>query len=412
VKKKFLPFLLFGLFILAGCRRSAKPPSTTAPENTAYPSIDCTYSNPECPQLKIQGDEPYRLPNGEASNFSGFADPSLRADPVTGELWLAYSYPGIHVLDATTLVPSVDIHLAHSKDGGKTWEYDGSLWSSYTDTNKGGGGEAGYTDHEVANLLPVKNDTGVVWYAARLEYFIPERGGFKKRPFNSFRIQILQAASPLELANATPATLATDKTAPDWGVDVNLSDLAPDVKHCDMWNEPALYYENKQLYLALRCLSFSGLGVAQLDQSPIVVFATSPLGDVKSWQWKYIGVLADAKVGKELGAAAVTQIEIARSKDGKLLLILTPEGWSDQEKDFIHYGTKVLEIASMDPPTLARDASGNLIIHAEITASDQGPLGNGAATYDPTSTTGIVFTGRLKTQNSLIATLHATGLMP
>ncbi|MBI3161142.1 MAG: hypothetical protein HYZ23_01465 [Chloroflexi bacterium] len=179
-----------------------------------------------------------------------------------------------------------------------------------------------------------------------------------------------------------------------------------------MWNEPALFYENSQLYLAIRCLTFSNLGIPQLEKSPIVVFATTPTEDVQTWQWRYVGQLAGAEIGRELGAEAVTQIDIAKSKDGKLLLILTPEGWSSAEKDFIHYGTRVLEIASIDPPMLARDLNENLIIHAVITASDQMPLGNGAATYDPSSFTGIIFTGRLKTQNSLIATLHATGLMP
>jgi hypothetical protein len=72
---------------------------------------------------------------------------------------------------------------------------------------------------------------------------------------------------------------------------------------------------------------------------------------------------------------------------------------------------------------LARDAAGRLKVAARVTASDAGPSGTAACTYDPASETGIILDTRIKigaelgharsgTSARMSVELHATGLHP
>lgn len=139
--------------------------------------FDCVGST--CPAIEILGDAPSTLPNGGASPFSGFADPGIRRDPGSGELWMTYSWPYLGAVDTArrrrpirprALVPGVDVHLARSDDGGATWSFAGPLWSAIAARSPDG--VAGRMGHEVANLLSVATSEGVRWYGARLQYFM------------------------------------------------------------------------------------------------------------------------------------------------------------------------------------------------------------------------------------------------
>lgn len=378
--------------------------------NVPLLTLDCV-TNHLCPELLVQGDAAARLPNGNLSNFRGFADPTIRQDPVTGRLWMAYSWPNVHALGPFKQVPGVDTHLASSDDGGKHWNYEGKLWYSQKDTNKDGSGKPGYTDHEVPNILPRRAKNKVVWYGARLDYFLPEVGGFKKRPPSSFRIKIMEASSPKQLATAPTAALGSAVTSPGWGVDINLSLLSQEVQKCHLWNEPALYFENDSLYLVLHCLTFNGK-TPNVSEADLVVFATNAEGEPRYWKWRYVGKLAAAPEAKELGAPGLTQIDIAKGKDGQLLAIVTLNDWDKSLNDFVHYGCKAVEISSMDPPRLARNSSGSLKVRAMITASDQTPLGPGACAYDPGSSTGIVMVRREKGRGFMTTSMHKTKVSP
>ncbi|MBV6395406.1 MAG: hypothetical protein HFACDABA_00982 [Anaerolineales bacterium] len=404
-------------FSLSACKKeetTAPPPqSETQPASANAPTLDCFEGNPICPQIIIAGDSDSRLPNGELSPFRGFADPTIRQDPQSGRIWMAYSWPNVHVLGPLEVVPGVDIHLAHSDDGGATWTYDGDLWSSYADTDRGGDGAPGFTDHEVANLLPIQNASGLTWIGARLDYFLPTSGGFKERPIGSFRLVLTQADTPQQLRDAPSVTLGSSLTSPGWGVDFYLSSLDASLNRCSLWNEPALFYENETLYLVVRCLAYSRTtSLPLMDQSDLVVFSARPVGDVKSWQWSYLGVLAGSNEARELGGDGLTQVDLAKGTDGALLAVITTDAWSNAERDFIHYGCLVVEVESLDPPALKRDGNGNLIVRAVATASDQLPLGPGACSYDPASATGVLIVRREKVEGYMVAGIFTTGLKP
>jgi len=100
--------------------------------------FDCIGS--ACPSIKIVGDSVSTLPSGEVSPFSDFADPSIRRDPVSGDLWMAYSWPNIHVAGKSEKrrlfrrnrsgMPGVDIHLARSQDAGRTATAPRARWTT------------------------------------------------------------------------------------------------------------------------------------------------------------------------------------------------------------------------------------------------------------------------------------------
>lgn len=389
---------------------------------------DCTGSN--CPVIRIAGDEESTLPNGDPSPFHGFSDATLRRDPETGRLWMAYSWPSVRVAQNGRrglfrrqggVSPQVEIHLAYSDDQGRDWQLAKVLWSPTP--SRAPGGEEGYMNHEVANLLPVRENGEVVWYGARLDYFLPDEGGFRKRPLQSFRILIGRAASPGDLAAAPMAALGSMATDPAWGVDVNLARLSPETRHCMLWNEPALFHDGEELFLALSCMAFRGK-TPDMERNDLVVYATHPQGPPSRWQWRYAGKLAGAREAGELGGERLTQIDLARSRDGRLLAIMTPDLWNTEAGDFVHLGCVAVEVESVDRSLrLARDVAGRLKVAAKVTASDAGAAGTAACAYDPASETGIILDKRIKigaglghardrTRARMSVELHATGLHP
>lgn len=113
-----------------------------------------------------------------------------------------------------------------------------------------------------------------------------------------------------------------------------------------------------------------------------------------------------------LGATRLTQVDVVRGKNGDLLLIASPDDWNTEFGDYNHKGCVALEIASLEEPSLKKDASGNLLVRAKIIDSQANELGSAACSYDPNSATGILFTRRNKTQESLTASLWQTFVQP
>lgn len=382
--------------------------------------FDCT--EPACPAIEIAGDTASTLPNGDESPFSGFADPSIRRDPATGVLWMTYSWPGMRGASEVgrrshvrrNLRPAVEIHLATSLDDGQHWRFAGEMWKSERTISPDG--EPGHLEHEVANILPVRTPAGVIWYGARLQYFLPDEGGFRKRPVSSFRILIGSASAPAGLADSPVARLGSMKTDARWGMDVNLAALAPQTRHCLLWNEPALYHDGTELFLTLSCMAFRG-PTPDMKRNELMVFATSATGSPAQWRWRYAGVLAGAREARELGGERLTQADLFNGRDGQLLAVVTPDTW--QSGDFVHHGCRVVEVErSGGSLKLARDAQGRLKLRASIVASDAGGAGTAACGYEPSSQTGVIMTKRIKENGSpsharsLTATLHRTGVHP
>ena len=377
-------------------------PPTTIIEPPQAATFDCLPDT--CPEIVIAGDPAFMLPDGTESPFHGFADPTVRRDPLSECLWMAYSWPHLHFEGGGRWAVGVESHLAHSDDDGSTWGFDAVLWPSVPVIAPDG--TAGYEDHEVPNLLPVATDDGIRWFAARLDYFVDTAGGSSRSETPSFRIAVMEASDPLALSDAEPAHLGAAATEPRWGIAADFSRMAPEVANCALWNEPALAWVDDRLLIALRCLAFPPASLdPDLTRSDIAVFATTPEGPPHAWNWEFAGILADGDDAAAVGGEGLTQIDLATARDGTLLAIVTPDTWDPERKDFIHHGCRVVEVVSLDPPMLARDASGDPIVRATIDASDTYPLGPAACTYDPDASTGVLMTRRLKGDGRLVATI-------
>lgn len=367
-------------------------------------TLDCIIGN--CEELIVPSD-PYQ----NNPDFYGYADPSIRKDPNSNTIWFAYSFPHYKMI-GTTPVPSVEIHLSKSIDNGNNWSFVKKLFEPLQLNNPANPSQNGFLDHEVVNLLPVSHNNQDFWLAARLNYFIPEVGGFSARPNNSFYISIHKSDTPENLTNGEVGTIGGSFTHHSWNVNQTL--IPPDLSsEAFFWNEPALYFDNSnnKLYLIMVAFVYNG-STPVMSKNNTYVYSTTPSGNPSTWNWEYKGILSNSSIANELGGQRISQTDIAKSKDGNLLLVLTPDDWNSNKNDFNHKGCKVVEIESLENPSLKRDNKGNLKIYASITASDANDLGSGASAYEPSSDTGILFTKREKTSSSLTASIWITRVKP
>lgn len=412
MNKSISAILTLALAAIA-CGRSSAPPETPPPVSTDSVvqtlQVDCGAGD-TCKELVIRGDSKSTLPDGSASPFSGYADPTIRQGN-DGVLWLSYSWPHLKLADRKP-VPSVDIHLAKSVDKGNTWDFVTTLFTATPISNPVAPSQAGYLDYEVANLLPATINGQTTWFGVTLNYFVPEQGGMAMRPSDSFHIRVYQADNPIALTNAPYAILGGGITNKAWDPNQSLipDDMGTSDKKSFFWNEPSLYYENGTLYLIMVAVNLKDR--EDISRDSVYVFATKPGGAPSSWLWEYKGELIGNTEAKMLGATRLTQVDVVRGKQGDLLLIASPDDWNYEFGDYNHKGCVVLEIISLDKPAVKKDDSGNVLLRAKIMDSQANELGSAACSYDPNSATGILYTRRSKTQGSLTADIWQTFLQP
>jgi len=386
-----------------------------AADEKSPPSVDCTATNTSCPEIAVAGADIARLADGTPSIFHGMADPVMRAELGSKTIWYAYSSPSAGVYPAAPgsakLGFTVDIKYARSDDGGQTWRDMGTLWPSTPESDPASG-VAGRSVSEVANFVPYRMGGKSGWYGTHLSYLIPEVGGARAMSVSSFRIYLMRAATVPELARAPSAIIGGAGTSAGWGVAYDFSKLSDEASHCAGWSEPALYVANRQLYIALRCY---WVEPGAPRDTPIMIFSAPLQEDILKLHWQYRGILASRKEALELeipGAVAFTEVELATGRDGQLLAILQPDHGNDPvTHEDIHYGCRVFEVASLDHPSLKRDANGKLIIRAVATASDNvdGPSSCG---YDAASATGLVISRKDRHPPAQEMTVNLTGLKP
>jgi hypothetical protein len=367
---------------------SVDAPSTDA--TTEAPSVDCIDDGP-CPDLLVDGD-PYAT--GPAR---GYADPSLRQDPQTGRLWLAYSWPhagngGVHV----------DAHLAHSDDDGETWSFDRMLWQSEATTDPRTGA-SGFLNQETVSLTARSTATGTRWVAARMQYFRDTSPDVR-----SFTVRIVEAASPPELASAPEQILGGALLDAAWPRHVDLASLAPDLSDCTFFDAGVLFAEER-LYMAVQCIVYGGGGSSEVgdpSRAFIALFVTEAVGPATSWTWSYLGPLTTPADAAALGAELLMQSELAPTRDGSYVLIATPSRRSSPLA--AHDGCRAIGVAALDPPSIERVGAVPLV-RATAMAS---LTGTGSCGYDPSSTTGIVVARRTLGAGVLISELAQSGLHP
>lgn len=371
--------------------------------------IDCRRNTEDCPLITIANDPP-----SSTRTFTGFADPSMTADPADpSRIWMLHSYLEGQVATGArggqVGVPVVATHLARSGDGGATWEREAVMWRSSLADDPEGRGPPSYFGSESVSLAATHDEAGTTWYSVRLAYFLEPVTAYRPRFGTGWtmRVAAANATSPAALAQAPEAILGTRMTASVYGVHARLDTLSPEVRACAIWNNPAIAVVDGLLYVMPECLEIVRGDVDDATRR-IVVFRTRPDGPPASWQWEYAGVLAGVPLATELGGLWLVSANISRAADGSLLMIVTPVGGAAK----VGQGCAGIELASIDPPRVRRDEAGRAVVRARQTAAASSDWHTGACTHDAASSTGLVTVAATTAGSRLRAELRASGLRP
>ena len=391
--------------LAAGCGKGDSTSSSCVDPAAAPPPVDC--GGARCSAIAIAGD----APAGNPGTFRGYADPAIAHEPVAAQrVWLAYSWP--HLVPGRApdgsgvLMAAVSTHLARSDDAGGTFAYVGELWPAVPGADPEGSGANGISSSETPSLAAIASGGSVTWYGAHLRYFLEPETGYHPKYATSWTVRIGAAASPAALAASSEAVLGVSGTAPAYRPDVRLDQLAGvPLARCAMLNNPTLFAKDGTLYLIVECLAFVGTTL-DFAQSTTRVFATVPGGPPASWSWRHAGVLADHGLARELGGDTIQQPDVSLAADGRPIAIVTPaHADAAVAVGTVGDGCVALELLSIDPPVLARDCAGRVVVRARVAGS---PIG--ACTHDPRSATGIVATSQAAGGGRWL--IHASGARP
>jgi hypothetical protein len=370
--------------------------------------IDCSPPSLHCPQVTIAGDSA-----SSTRSFSGIADPAVVADPSAPDrLWLAYSYlegkPARGANGRPVGVPHVSTRLARSDNGGASWRFERVLWDSELSEDPERRGPPSYFGSETPSLAVVHEAGRTTWFSVRLSYFLEPVTAYKPRYVTGWTLRVARAAgaSPATLAGAPDAVLGVRTTAAAYGPNVDLNALSPQLSDCAMWNNPVVAAESGRLFLIAECLAFDGAKI-DLGRTRMVVLSTEAAGEPEAWRWRYDGVLADRALAQAVGGERLVSATIVRGVDNTLLFIATPQTGSGM----VGQGCVVMELDSLAPPRVRRDAAGAPVVRARQTSRADRRFRTGACTYHPASATGVI-TAAADTRRGLRSALRATGMRP
>jgi hypothetical protein len=296
--------------------------------------------------------------------------------------------------------------LARSDDGGMTFTRIMTLWPDYEISDPEASGEVGRISSETASLTSITSAGVTTWYGAHLRYFLRPLTGYNPKYATSWHVRIGAAASPEGLASASETVLGVTNTAAAYAPNVRLDQLAGlPVPYCAMLNNPALFTHNQTLYLIVECLAFVGTTPDYVNTS-MQVFATNPSGVPTSWTWRHAGELADHALATQLGNDTILQPDVSFAADGTPIALITPAHIDTSvQVGTVGDGCVAIELASIDPPALARDCAGNPVARRRVTGT-----GVGACTHDRNSATGIVATSQDASGGNWM--IRASGLRP
>jgi hypothetical protein len=363
-------------------------------ETNAEVTFHCTW-DAACPEITIAGDPEATL-GGNPAPFRGYGDPSLENDPVTGTIWMSYSW--LEVLVSSIGPPpvtdfGVETHLARSDDGGQTWTFVRKLNDNaaidHPDTP-----ETGWTSHEVSTIAKRGGD----WEALWLTYFDP----YGPPGYHDIYFQRSLAANPNALGDSAEPWADGWLTSPSFGAQIDFSAM-PELSDCAAPTEPALLTHEGETYLAMNCVVIVG-GERRPDLERLVLLKETPAG------YEYIGVLLDYDDAVANGGERFEQVDLSIAENGAVLLIGTPITEASQPN---HLGCKVFEVTDLEAAAVRRETSGEPAVLASITGEDD-TIGAGLCTYDAASDTGVVMVLHSVTSNpvEVVFSMRATGVHP
>ena len=355
-------------------------------------TFHCTW-DASCPEVTVAGDPPALLGGGPAP-FRGYGDPSLERDPLTGALWMSYSWLDVLVSDPGP-PPVVDFgvrtHLARSDDGGATFTFVREVNQTVATVHPDNA-EEGWTMHEVSTLV---REAAGGWQTLWLTYFDP----FGAATFYDVYYSRSVAGAPGQLGDAVQPWIRGAATSSSFAAQYNLSAI-PQLSDCAAFTEPALLAHEGATYLATNCVVYGG-GVRRDDLERLVLLRQEANG------YTYIGEMLDYADAQDFAATRIEQADLAIARNGAILLIATPI----QNSTPYHQGCVVFEVADIASAQVRRDDSGDAVQLAHITGDDA-TVGPGLCTYDAASETGLMMVLHSVQPAETVFSLRATGVHP
>ncbi|MBT8143755.1 MAG: glycoside hydrolase [Gammaproteobacteria bacterium] len=384
--------------LLSACGSDTPPPAPTPPPVASEPDpvvFHCSKDS-TCPEILIAGD-PHAESGGSPAFFRGYGDPSLEYDPTSGVLWLAYSWldPGV-VITGPPAQPDllVRTHLARSFDNGTTFEFVRAI-NETTLIDHPDSSEQGWLIHEISTIALQPDGN---WQTLWLQYFDPV--GTRER--YDFQFNRSDASSASSLGDTQQGWARTALTTPSFGATLRFDGI-PEVAGCTVHTEPALFAHQGTLYLATHCLVMDSNG-RRPDRESIVLLRDN------GGNYEFVGTLLAHGDYAGLGGEVITQPDLSVSRDGTILLTITPKNLGADPQ---HQGCVVLAVEDITGGRVARDSNNQPVRRAVITADGNG-LGPGLCTYDPTSNSGVmlVITTVADSPLDIEFSLRATGIHP
>ncbi|HTR52758.1 MAG TPA: hypothetical protein VMJ10_18720 [Kofleriaceae bacterium] len=370
----------------ADTRQAVDGPPQCADAAPPTSAIDCTTQS--CSPLSITNDPP----STNSGTFAGLLDPSVAHDPaVSGQLWLAYSWA--HTVAGTDLQNNpiemgvIETHLAASSNSGASFGDPAVLWPAVPTLDPEGSGQMGMMNSETPSIATITSGSTTTWYGAHLVYFQQAEQGYNPKYGTSWTIHVAAASSPAALGSAAATVLGVSTTAAVYAPNARLDVLAElPITQCSVLNNPTLFTQDGTLYLIVECIAVTGSDGIDAAHSTIQVFATTPSGAPTSWTWRHAGVLADHSLAIQLDADTIQQPDVSLARDGTPILIVSPATLdAGPGGAAVPLGCAVFDIASIDPPMLARDCADRFVMRSELTGS-----GWGLCTHDAAMTGGII----------------------
>lgn len=354
-------------------------------QTAPVPFVNCVFTpSYSCPQLpNLFNADPYST----SGTFTGYADSTLRADPNTGTIWMAYSWPKVQTNGSL----GISNHLSYFD--GTNWQFSNSVYTSATITN-GATGQTNYVSNEVPALF-LDNISGTTYsYQAGLWYAVaPGQAGYSNQPSTN-RIFIRGASGAPSNITATGQQYlggnAVDAT--NFPISQNLSTLVP-APICNRFNEPTLSKSGSTLYLTMGC--------SDPFQYQLYTFSTStPQTCVlaNNCTWAYVSKFitpaeSNGTCGATFGSLCgannlISSCEMAKSViPGNLVMIC------EMSTGGMILGPIAFSMASLTPAAFNYGPSGLPVVLGWATCSQCGSSGPEVGPgYEPTYPGGAIIT--------------------
>jgi len=332
---------------------------------------------------------PERLTFGGAGNL-GIFDPSVTRDPGTNRLWMSYSSVDTSIYYVPSLYWAVSIRLAFTDDNGASWQDAAVVVAPKVETLLGPmtvappgpaipAGSQGIWQSETSSLLydpgaPPAERWKLIWFQylnANLTSYFGDHSW----------IAMKTAATPLELATATPVklfggaglqadgiTTVAPVFSPTGGTPAiqlntaltrtlggaNLADLSLCV-----FAEPGLHATNTAVYLAIFCADASTIPITEY----LVYFrCSSPCDMATATSWEYLGRLLTPADALAVTGNDHFQAPALVDRNGVTYLLVTPVDTTTGNR---YNGCRLYEFVDVDTNQLRRNG-GDLIEVARV----------------------------------------------